>query len=637
MEEISDSHMTYARKNFGCAFDKDKSRIFVFGGEVSSNSTTATIEQYTLATDEWLLLKKIFTESPTISPTPEPTNSNYTIVTTSESENITISNITANISTTEEVIEATPIQLAFRRTKHNCILDETQNQIYIFGGGGCSIDNAGVCLDFRNLVEIFDIDTWDIITDSPLLYSAVSDSFSSFSYKYKSTSSNSKQKGSWFNGIFLIGGNTQVTNASLMIQYRIPNQMYGIMTNSTWVYVPDEVSYLIFIMVGILLLITFIGWIFNKVKKYDDINLFSVLIWFLYLMDVTFDFAFNGRLWNSDEYWLAVFSLFFILLRLIYDIGFQLRIELRRWKKDITIRERVREYLIWYMSPCYQYPDSEWFIYIASLLSGSSHGLMHLINSNLFGLSCFNMGLVKRHMIEYNLKRLPLVLCGNIPQLIIQLLFVLEFGSEDTTVLYAGLTTFISLCIGIAHIFIYKNSNVPIRKLMLDEDFTKPYFLMFKSTELGIYKNGRKCIHKKEDLIDCLSQMINVEPQFIEINLCQFLPKTGLKVAFVEYSGTKNASEITNELTKSIQEGWFPKTMKSHWKLDIEPTMEIWDEQAMYQHKQLFTQDLIVNMKTLYNNYGDDNCCNKCYKLFCVCSCCYECCDTLKASSSIRQ
>ena len=76
MEDISDSHMTYSRKNFGCSFDADMSRIFVFGGRVSSNASTATIEQYTLATDEWELIQKKETESPTISPTPKPTHSN---------------------------------------------------------------------------------------------------------------------------------------------------------------------------------------------------------------------------------------------------------------------------------------------------------------------------------------------------------------------------------------------------------------------------------------------------------------------------------------------------------------------------------------------------------------------------------
>ncbi len=630
---MTDSNMNYARKNFGCSFDSNMSRIFVFGGDISSNASTSTIEQYTLEYDEWELLKKIYTDSPTISPTPEPTSANYSLFSTTTATTATTTELESSTTSTTQSVEPTPIKLSFKRTKHNCILGNNTSKIFIFGGGGCSdIDN--VCTDFRNLVEIFDTETFDVSTDDPLLYSAISDSYSSLAWRYQSKSSKSKQLGSWFDGIFVIGGNTENVNATYMVQYRVTD--FAIYNNSKWSWQPDTVSYLIFIMLGILLLIIFAGHIFKRVKHYSDARLISVLFWFLYLMDMVFDFAFNGHLWTKGKFGLAGFGLFFIILRLVYNIGFTLRMELRSWKRDITIRERVQEYLLLYMSPCCQFPDSEWFIYLLALLSGSSHGLIHLVNSNLFGLSIFNMGLVKRHMIEYNLTRLPSgLICGNIPQLIIQLLYVLEWGSEDTTVLYAALTTIISLFFGVLDIFVYRNSTVPVRKLMLDEDFTKPYFIIIKSKEMA--KIGHDVIHKTDELIDCLSQMIDVMPQFIEINLHQVLPKTGIKISFVEYSGTKNPSEIMNALNTSIQQEWFPKTMKTYWKLNEEPIIEIWDEQSMMEHRQLLTEDLIVNMKTLYQQYGEDTCCNRCYKMFCVCSCCYECCDTLKVSSSMRQ
>merc|ERR1712176_8694 len=203
-------------------------------------------------------------------------------------------------------------------------------------------------------------------------------------------------------------------------------------------------------------------------------------------------------------------------------------------------------------------------------------------------------------------------------------------GTENTTVLYAGLTTFISLCIGIIDIIIYRQSHVPVRKLMLDEDFTKPYFLIFKSQE--IYEIRQELIHQSENIIDAISQMIDVPPDTIEINLCQTVPK-GIKTSFVEYSGTKNASEIVHELTKSIDDGWFQSAIKSAWKLNEKPLIEIWDEQTMYEHKQLFTQDLIVNMRTMYQEYGADSCYSKCCKLICFCSCCTECSDMWRVSS----
>ena len=291
---------------------------------------------------------------------------------------------------------------------------------------------------------------------------------------------------------------------------------------------------------------------------------------------------------------------------------------------DIAIRERVMEYM--------NHSDGQWAIYLFALLSASSHGLIHLINSNLFGLSIFNMGLTRRNMINFNLSRLPSgLLCGNVPQLIIQILYVLEFGSENTVVLYAGLTTFVSLFCGILDIITYRNSHVPVRQLMLEEDFTKPYFVIFKSFE--IYENRKNLIHRADKIIEAISQSIDVPPNMIEINLCQVVPK-GIKLSFIEYSGIKDAAKIVEELNKSIEEGWFQSAVKRQWKLSEEPVIERWDEMQMYEHQQMLTQDFIVNMRTLYNNqYGDDNCLKRACKLMCTCTCCYSCRDTLRVSS----
>ena len=170
---------------------------------------------------------------------------------------------------------------------------------------------------------------------------------------------------------------------------------------------------------------------------------------------------------------------------------------------------------------------------------------------------------------------------------------------------------------GVIDILIYRHSFVPVRTLMLEQDFTKAFFLIFKSTE--IYNIRQSLIHKSEAIIEAISQMIDVTPDCLEINLCQIVPK-GIKLSFVEYSGTKNAKEITNELSKAIENGWFQSAIKTHWKLTEKPVIEMWDEQQMYEHKQLFTQDLIVNMHSIYQLHGGDKWYKKC------CQCCQCCC-----------
>ena len=71
------------------------------------------------------------------------------------------------------------------------------------------------------------------------------------------------------------------------------------------------------------------------------------------------------------------------------------------------------------------------------------------------------------------------------------------------------------------------------------------------------FMKSKLLIHKYHSLIEPLSQTIDVLPEFIEINLCQVMfNKKGIKISFIEYSGTKDASEIVGELNKSIDDGY---------------------------------------------------------------------------------
>merc|ERR1739842_4820 len=111
------------------------------------------------------------------------------------------------------------------------------------------------------------------------------------------------------------------------------------------------------------------------------------------------------------------------------------------------------------------------------------------------------------------------------------------------------------------------------------------------------------------------SDMINVPSESIEINLCQMTTR-GIKLCFVEYSGTKDAQEIVNELVKSIDDGWFGASIQRAWSMAETPVVELYDEQTMYEHRQLLSEDL---MPSMYRQFREDNCCAKCWRRFCVC------------------
>ncbi len=291
--------LNIGRINFGCSFNANLSMIFVFGGDTAWNASTSSVEQYTLDSDEWLFVMLHDTDRAAATNT----------------------NLTANSTTASP--DGTLVALSFKRSRHNCVLDINSSTIYIFGGGGCSeVDN--VCTAYRNLVEIFDTQSYRIWSDEALLLSAISDSYSSIYYQYVKNIGGNKQSGSWFDGIFVIGGKTENKNATFMVQYRITS--FEILENVHSYWVADGVSEMVFVLCGLLLLVVFAGFVFSKMKQYTDTRLLSVVFWFLYVMDVMFDVAFNRHLWMNGKYGLASFALLFIVCRIIYSIGWQLRL-----------------------------------------------------------------------------------------------------------------------------------------------------------------------------------------------------------------------------------------------------------------------------------------------------------------------
>eukprot|EP01084_Bolivina_argentea_P090490 163052_1 len=348
-----DSTLNIGRANFGCAFDANHSYIFVFGGEIAPNTHTSTIEQYDLIEDEWSFVMVYDTVSPTNTPTIKPTNVNSTMTTESHSINPT-PRPTAR--------PGTLVTLSFKRSKHQCILDVNRNAIYIFGGGGCS-QTDNICSTYRTLVEVFDITTSTIRTDDALLGSATSDSYSSLYYSYVAKT-DSNQAGSWFDGIFVIGGNTENPNATYRVQYRITDYKIINIEHVSWQ--PDPITYVLFGTSGISIIILCAGFIFKMVSQYTDTRLLSVFFWFLYWMDVVFDCAFNEHLWSRQKYELASISFCFILFRLVYSVGWQLRLGLKQWMNDIAIRERVNQHLLRHMSP-FDDQYKGWAIYVCAV------------------------------------------------------------------------------------------------------------------------------------------------------------------------------------------------------------------------------------------------------------------------------
>ena len=87
---------------------------------------------------------------------------------------------------------------------------------------------------------------------------------------------------------------------------------------------------------------------------------------------------------------LFILSLFFIIFPLISNL-IQLHIEISKWINDRLILANTGVKL-WIKSKVT-------FLYLLSILSGSSFSCISLVNSNLFQLSIFSMGLSRYHIL----------------------------------------------------------------------------------------------------------------------------------------------------------------------------------------------------------------------------------------------
>ena len=106
------------------------------------------------------------------------------------------------------------------------------------------------------------------------------------------------------------------------------------------------------------------------------------------------------------------------------------------WQDDALLGDRYRAWLDQYMN----------VLFILSFLSGSTFSAIQLVNSNLFGLRMFTMGLSTRDMRKFNLSRLKNVIVGeNVPQLVIQIVYVANQGGLDIIAFLAILSSTVSI------------------------------------------------------------------------------------------------------------------------------------------------------------------------------------------------
>ena len=148
---------------------------------------------------------------------------------------------------------------------------------------------------------------------------------------------------------------------------------------------------------------------YGKAKKNGEKNeLFnwqSIVIATFYCNDFISDVFFCGKLLihSDDVYFLVlfIFSLVFILLPIVFNV-YQLHSEISKWNTDVANSNgnmSTKQVSRWIESRIK-------FVYVLSFITRSTFSSIALLNSYLFQLEIFGMGLSKRQKASFQNKQI---------------------------------------------------------------------------------------------------------------------------------------------------------------------------------------------------------------------------------------
>ena len=266
---------------------------------------------------------------------------------------------------------------------------------------------------------------------------------------------------------------------------------------------------------------------------------------------------FSIQLWNwqyrlgNKSFFAIIFSLgiLFIILPIILNL-YQLQKEINKhWIHDMDNKEALS---VWIQSNIK-------FLYLFSIFTGSSFTAIEFCNSGLFGLYHFNMGLNKRQLLIFRNKRLySIILFENIPQLIIQIIYVLyNFNKVTFISILASCFSLISILTNLMEYFIQKT-------LLLDETLCiiKLEIYCDKISNLTNKLFQINIVNKRNKFENELSKILKVNIFFVEL-LPPIQTNYGLDLIFHVRSNLiyKQINNIQKQIQNQTNKKGFGKVM----------------------------------------------------------------------------
>lgn len=171
--------------------------------------------------------------------------------------------------------------------------------------------------------------------------------------------------------------------------------------------IEQGLQYSLMVIVCIIAIVICLGLIDSRKLRPNELFQWSSIVVFLfYISDFISDIFFSGKLLlqaEKEEYYLALFiaSVFFVLLPVVANV-YQLHDEISKWNEERMSspgNSALRHVARWVESRVKT-------LYMLSFVSGSSFSSVILLNSYLFRLDLFSMGLSKKQLAAFHTKRI---------------------------------------------------------------------------------------------------------------------------------------------------------------------------------------------------------------------------------------
>jgi len=207
-----------------------------------------------------------------------------------------------------------------------------------------------------------------------------------------------------------------------------------------------------------------------------------------------------------------------------------------------------------------------------SLFSGSSFAAVALLNSYIFQLEYFDMGLTEKQMRDYNTRRIwSVVLFENAPQIVLQATsFGLSgksiFDAQNVIVLSSMAFSLISIVISVLSLTLEKALSKTQNRVVITMDVTGDC----------VQERVKQCRTMNYQVLQSVSSIIGVPVRSMEVVKPVYV-KGGLGLDIIVYIGMEHAEgtiEYDQALKDSVSNGQLQGMVLSAWGLREDPFID---------------------------------------------------------------